>query len=123
MKTSERESHAIDLEDILGSIRNYQKGINENSNNCQAIIDMKSPSNVREIQQLTGCLAALFHFLSSERDKTFHSVFHIKENEIFEWKSVCEAAFSILKAFQASLPTLKKPDSMFSFISSLSIAK
>lgn len=38
------------------------RGIEANPNKCQAIINMRSPLTVKEVQQLTGCLAALSHF-------------------------------------------------------------
>ena len=39
-----------------------QRGIEANPEKIQAVIDMKSPRTVKEVQRLTGCLAALGRF-------------------------------------------------------------
>jgi len=39
-----------------------ERGIEANLDKCVAIIKMRSPTNVKEVQQLTGRMAALSHF-------------------------------------------------------------
>ncbi|GAU32570.1 hypothetical protein TSUD_218280 [Trifolium subterraneum] len=51
VKTQKEGEHDQDLDDIL-------KGIEENPDKCQAIINMRSPTFVKEVQQLTGRIAA-----------------------------------------------------------------
>lgn len=51
---------------------------------------MKIPYNDKEVQQLTGCLIALSHFLSCVNDKTFQFFTMLKKNERFEWIDKCE---------------------------------
>ena len=41
-----------------------QRGIEANPDKCWAILDMKSPTCVKEVQQLNGKLAALSRFLA-----------------------------------------------------------
>jgi hypothetical protein len=49
------------------------RGIEANSDKCQAIIDMRSPMIVKEVQQLAGRIAALSRFLScSKKERKIH---------------------------------------------------
>ena len=45
------------------------RGIKENSEKIKAIIDMKSPQSIKEVQSLTGRVAALNRFVSKATDK------------------------------------------------------
>jgi hypothetical protein len=116
-KTKEGHSHTNDLKEILGQVRKYRirlnptkcsfevqagkflgflltrRGIEANPEKCQAIINMRSPSNIKEVQQLTGRLAALSRFLSCAGDKAFTFFASIKKKERFEWTPECEEAF------------------------------
>jgi len=40
------------------------RGIEANPNKIQAVLDMKPPRNIREVQRLTGCIATLGRFIS-----------------------------------------------------------
>jgi len=57
--------------------------IEANPHKCQAIINMRSPCNVKEAQQLTGRLAALSRFLLCAGDKAFAFFASIKKKEKF----------------------------------------
>ena len=46
-----------------------QMGIEANPEKVQAIIDMVSPRNIKEVQKLTGRIAALNRFVSRATDK------------------------------------------------------
>lgn len=59
------------------------RGINANSDKCQAIINMKSPTSIKEVQQLTRRLAALSRFLSCVDDKSIHLFVVIKKSAEF----------------------------------------
>ena len=45
------------------------RGIEENPDKIQAILDMKPPQNIKEAQSLTGRVAALNRFVSKATDK------------------------------------------------------
>uniref|UniRef100_A0A803M0P5 Reverse transcriptase domain-containing protein n=1 Tax=Chenopodium quinoa TaxID=63459 RepID=A0A803M0P5_CHEQI len=45
-----------------------QRGIEANPEKIQAVMDMKSPRKIKEVQRLTGCLAVLGRFLSRSGD-------------------------------------------------------
>lgn len=86
VKTPEDRKHVEDLEETSASIWGYdirlnpnkctfgvqagkflgfmltKQGIEANPEKFQEIINMRSPSKVKEVQQLTRCLAALSHF-------------------------------------------------------------
>ncbi|MCI55802.1 hypothetical protein A2U01_0077053, partial [Trifolium medium] len=57
------------------------RGIEANPEKCQAIIDMRSPTSVKEVQQLTGRIAALSRFLSCAGEKAFHFFATLKKSE------------------------------------------
>ena len=46
-----------------------QRGINANSEEVRATLDMASPKTIKEIQKLTRRITALNRFISKETDK------------------------------------------------------
>jgi hypothetical protein len=48
---------------LLGNVVS-RDGIHPNPEKVQAILNMKRPANVKEVQKLSGCMAALSQFLS-----------------------------------------------------------
>ena len=71
---------------------------------------MKSPRNIREVQRLTGCLAALGRFLSRSADKSLFFFKALKRKE-FAWDDEAEHAFTCLKDHLSTLPRLISPKS------------
>ena len=53
---------------FLGFIVNH-RGIEANPDKIKAVLDMPSPSGIKEVQQLTGRIAALSQFVSRASDK------------------------------------------------------
>ena len=85
--------------------------IETNSDKIQAILDMKPPQNTKEIQSLTGRVAALNRFISKATDKCLPFFKVLKK--AFEWTDECQKAFENLKvyltmAFLLSLFVLRK---------------
>nr|KYP72976.1 Transposon Ty3-I Gag-Pol polyprotein [Cajanus cajan] len=76
---------------------------------CSAIINMRSPSTVKEVQQLTGRMASLSRLLSRAADKALPLFQCLRKNDRFAWTTECEEAFSELKKSLASPPNLTKP--------------
>jgi hypothetical protein len=68
------------------------RGIKANPEKIQAILEMQSPKTMKQLQQLTGRLAALNQFISRSTDKCL-SFFKILR-KAFEWSDECEEAFS-----------------------------
>jgi len=131
--SQERGRHPHDLEELFATIAKYrlelnpkkcvfgveagkflgfmltERGIEANPDKCTAIIAMRSPTSVKEVQQLTGWMAALSRFVSAGGEKA-HPYFQcLKRNSRFAWTDECEAAFLKLKEYLVTLPVLCKP--------------
>ena len=115
--SKDRTRHVADLEELFVTISKYhlklnpekcvfgveagkflgfmltERGIEANPNKCAAIIAMRSPTSVKEVQQLTGRMVALSRFVSAGGEKG-HPYFQcLKRNSRFAWTDECEAAF------------------------------
>ena len=58
----------VSAEKFLGFIVN-NRGIEANPDNIKAVLDMPPPSNIKEVQRLTGRIVALSRFVSRASDK------------------------------------------------------
>ncbi|XP_019447232.1 PREDICTED: uncharacterized protein LOC109350451 [Lupinus angustifolius] len=85
------------------------RGIEANPFKCQAIIDMRSPRTIKEVQQLNGRLAALSRFLPSAAKHSLPLFQLLKKSKKFEWPESCKVAFNTFKQFLAAPPILSKP--------------
>ncbi|XP_021802463.1 uncharacterized protein LOC110746545 [Prunus avium] len=86
-----------------------QRGIEAHPRQIKAILEMKSPSTVKEIQSLTGRAAPLNRFLSRSTDKCRPFFKALKKGQIDKWDEECEEAFQNLKTYLTSPPLLSKP--------------
>ena len=86
-----------------------ERGIEANPEKCVAIIGMRSPTNVREVLQLIGHMAALSRFLSASGDKGYPYFQCLQKNNNFVWTKECEEAFTKLKEYLGSPHVLGKP--------------
>nr|XP_029145223.1 uncharacterized protein LOC112717554 [Arachis hypogaea] len=133
-KTKVGQSHTEDLEEIFAQIRRYNlrlnpekcafsvkggkflgfmltsRGIEANPEKCQAILDMRSPNSVKDVQRLTGRLVALSRFLPCLALKSFNFFQCLKKaTKNFFWDEKCEEAFLSLKHLLSKPPVLQKP--------------
>ncbi|XP_031099666.1 uncharacterized protein LOC116003865 [Ipomoea triloba] len=100
---------AVQTEKFLGYMMTRRR-IEPNPAKIQAILDMRPPTSIREVQQHTGQLAALSRFLSKLADRA-HPFFKIlKKSNGFTWDDDSRAAFEDLKAYLASPIVLSKPE-------------
>ena len=74
-------------EKFMGFIVNH-RGIEENPDKIKAVLDMPSPSRIKEVQRLTGRIAALSRFLSKASDKC-QPFFQVLK-KVFQWDTKCE---------------------------------
>ena len=81
-----------------------QRGIEANPEKVHAIINMVSPRTVKEVQKLTGRIAALKRFVSRATDKCL--MFFKTLKQAFVWTDECEAAFQELKRYLSNPPFL-----------------
>ena len=80
------------------------KGIEANPEKIKAILDMKPPQNIKEVQSLTGRVAALNRFISKATDKCLPFFRVLKK--AFEWMDECQKAFQDLKMYLIAAPLL-----------------
>ena len=91
---------------FLGFIVN-SRGIEENLDKIRAMLDMRPPSNTKEVQHLIRRIAALSRFVSKSSDKC-QPFFQILK-KAFQWDTHCEEAFTALKTYLSSPPILVSP--------------
>ena len=70
---------------------------------------MRPPKNVKDIQKLTRCIAALSQFISRLGEKGLPFFKLLKVLEKFSWTEKADAAFTQLKTFLTSPPVLTAP--------------
>ena len=70
---------------------------------------MRSPNKTKEVQSLTGRVAALSRFISRATDKCLPFFDSLKGNKRFLWDDKCEQVFMSLKEYLNKPPLLSKP--------------
>ena len=93
---------------FLGFMVNH-RGIEANPKKILALIDMQSPSKTKEVQSLTGRVAALGRFISRATNKCLPFSYSLKGNKKFLWDDKCEQEFRSLKEYLSKLLLLSKP--------------
>jgi len=85
------------------------RGIEANPEKLEAIMSMRPPTKLREVQQLAGRVAALSRFISKfgEKARPFYQL--LKKADKFEWTPEAQAAFEDLKRTLATPPVLVAP--------------
>ena len=96
----------VSTEKFLSFIVN-NRGIEANPDKIKAVLDMPSSSSIKEVQRLTGRIAALSRFVSKASDKC-QPFFQILKNA-FQWDARCEEAFAALKTYLSSPPPPPPP--------------
>ncbi|KAL0453484.1 UNVERIFIED_CONTAM: hypothetical protein Slati_1326500 [Sesamum latifolium] len=144
VKSKKTPDHIRDLEETFSVLRKYklklnpekcafgvrggwflgfmvtQRGIEANPSKIKAILDMKAPSNINEVQRLTGRIAALSRFISKSAEKSLPFFKVLRKIRNFEWDTSCQQAFEELKDYLAKLPLLVKPcpgDTLYLYLS------
>ena len=87
-----------------------QHGIEANPEKCKAIIEMRSPTTIKEVQRLIGRLTAISRFLPKLAEQTQPIIQLLKKSTRFTWTDDCEQIFQKLKTTLTSPPILHKPD-------------
>jgi ribonuclease HI len=93
---------------LLGFIISH-RGIEANPEKISAITNMKAPTCIKDVQKLTGCMAALNRFISKlgERGLPFFKL--LKHQEKFAWTPEADQALAQLKDFLSKPPVLTTP--------------
>ncbi|KAM2273773.1 hypothetical protein ACFX1S_043663 [Malus domestica] len=88
-----------------------QRGIEANPKMIKAILDMKEPVTSKDIQSLTGKVAALTRFISKATDICAHFFKTLKGSKKYiTWTDECAEAFKNLKDYISKVPLLSKPE-------------
>ncbi|GKV30660.1 hypothetical protein SLEP1_g39449 [Rubroshorea leprosula] len=96
-----------------------RRGIEVNPEKIKAVAEMEPPKSVKDVQRLTGRVAALHRFISKSADKClpFFKIVRLVaqkdesgKQKKFAWNSECQAAFDELKSYLNSPPLLTKAD-------------
>jgi len=133
VKSPNPTQHALDLTKVFNATRKYnlrlnpekctfsvdggkflgfmltRRDIEANPEKCQAIIDMRSPNNVKEVQRLVRRLTVIARFLPKLADKTKPMINLLKKSTKFEWNETCQQNFDQLKQILATPPIMNKP--------------
>jgi hypothetical protein len=86
-----------------------QRGIEANPENISAITSMKAPTCIKDVQKLTGCMAALNRFISKLGEWGLPFVKLLKLQEKFVWTPEADQALAQLKDFLSKTPVLTAP--------------
>jgi hypothetical protein len=84
-----------------------QRGIEVNPEKVRAVLEMEAPRTTKQLQRLTGRIAALNRFISRSTDKCL-PFFKILR-KAFMWSEECEEAFGKLKEYLTKPPLLSRP--------------
>ncbi|XP_016200019.1 uncharacterized protein LOC107641025 [Arachis ipaensis] len=87
-----------------------QRGVKANPEKCQAVLQMKSPGHVKDVQRLAGRLTALSRFLGASAAKALPFFNLMRKGIVFEWTPACEEAFNHFNEILATPPVLGKPE-------------
>ena len=70
---------------------------------------MKKPEELKAVQKLTGCIAALSRFISRLGEKAIPLYRLLKKSDKFVWDQEADDAFEMLKKSLAEAPVLAAP--------------
>jgi hypothetical protein len=133
IKTRNSDTLIADLEENFASLREYRwklnpnkcvfgvpsgkllgfiishRGIKANPEKISAITNLIAPTCIKDVQKLTGCMAALNRFISKlgERGLPFFKL--LKHQEKFVWTLEADQAIAQLKYFLSKPPVLTAP--------------
>ncbi|XP_022146375.1 uncharacterized protein LOC111015604 [Momordica charantia] len=85
------------------------RGIEANPEKIKAVLEMKAPKTLKQLQCLNGRIAALNRFVSRSTDKCLPFFKVLRKKGPFEWTEECEQALGQLKDYLCSAPLLAKP--------------
>jgi hypothetical protein len=93
---------------LLGFLVSH-RGIEANPDKVKAIEEMCPPRNLKEMQRLAGCMAALGRFIARSGEKALPFFKLMKCTGKFEWTPEADKAFAELKRYLTSPPIMVAP--------------
>jgi hypothetical protein len=133
VKTRNSDTLIVDLEETFASLREYRwklnpnkcvfgvpsgkllgfiishRGIETNPEKISAITKMKPSTCIKDVQKLTGCMAALNRFISKLGEWGLPFFKLLKHQEKFVWTPEADQALAQLKDFLSKPPVLTSP--------------
>ena len=94
---------------LLGFIVS-SRGIEANPSKIRALSQLATPTDLKQIQKLTGCMAALSRFISRLGEKALPLYRLLRRTEHFEWTDAATAGLEEIKAILATNPILAAPN-------------
>jgi hypothetical protein len=94
---------------LLGFLVSY-RGIEANPEKIKAIEAMRPPTRIKDVQKLTGSLAALSRFISRLAERALPFFKLLQKSGPFSWTEEAEQAYRELKQHLVSLPILVAPE-------------
>ncbi|KAL2248676.1 UNVERIFIED_CONTAM: Retrovirus-related Pol polyprotein from transposon [Sesamum indicum] len=86
-----------------------ERGIEANPEKIQAIMNLRSPTSIKEVQKLTGKIASLSIFISRSADKSLPFFKILRKAKNFIWTMECDQALQELKEYLTKPPLLANP--------------
>ncbi|XP_030936650.1 uncharacterized protein LOC115961886 [Quercus lobata] len=86
------------------------RGIEVNPDQIRAIHSLQPPRNPKEVQNLTGMIAALNRFISRSANRYRPFFLLLNKWKGFEWTEECALAFQQLKEYLARPPIMSSPE-------------
>ncbi|GKV19333.1 hypothetical protein SLEP1_g29611 [Rubroshorea leprosula] len=99
---------AVESGKFLGYVVS-KKGIEVNPEKVLAVQQMEPPKTVKDVQRLTGRVAALHRFIARSAERCLPFFKALREPKHFQWTDECQRAFDELKQYLVSAPLLSKP--------------
>jgi hypothetical protein len=99
----------ISVGKLLGFLVSH-RGIEANPDKIRAIEAMRPPARLKDMQRLTGSLAALSRFISRLAEMPLPFFKLIRGSGPFAWTEEAEQAFQEMKQYLTSLPVLIAPE-------------
>ncbi|KAK0571858.1 hypothetical protein LWI29_022699 [Acer saccharum] len=87
----------------------HERGIEANPEKIKAILELQSPTTLKQVQGLTGRLAALNRFISRSTDRCLPFFQVIKKGRGMNWDEESKRAFRELQSYLTNPPLLVKP--------------
>ena len=85
------------------------RGIEVKSDQIKVINNLQPPQNPKEVQKLSGMMAALNRFISRSADRCRPFFLLLHKWKEFEWSKECVVAFQQLKQYLSCLPIMSNP--------------
>jgi hypothetical protein len=94
---------------LLGFIVSHH-GIEVNLEKIKAILEISRPNDLKDVQRLTGCVAAMSRFISRLGEKALPLYKLMKKSDEFVWPDEADATLKDLKRVLSTAPTLTAPE-------------